>query len=94
MTLLTEDETRAAVAEALNALPEAIAAQLGDVAVIVQDRHPDGLMGVYDPTGGIRRIVIFREANPTWEEVRRTVWHEIGHHFGMDEQHSAGSGYG
>jgi predicted Zn-dependent protease with MMP-like domain len=94
MTLLTEDETRAAVAEALDALPGEIAAQLGDVAVIVHDRHPDGLMGVYDPTGGIRRIVIFREANPTREEVKRTVWHEIGHHFGMDEQHIHGLGYG
>jgi predicted Zn-dependent protease with MMP-like domain len=94
MTLLTEEETRAAVAEALDALPMEIAAQLGDVAVIIEDRHPDDLMGVYDPTGGIRRIVFFREANPTREEVRRTVWHEIGHHFGMDEQHIRGLGYG
>jgi predicted Zn-dependent protease with MMP-like domain len=94
MTLLTEEETRAAVAEALDALPMEIAAQLGDVAVIIEDRHPDDLMGVYDPTGGIRRIVIFRDANPTREEVRRTVWHEIGHHFGMDEQHIRGLGYG
>jgi predicted Zn-dependent protease with MMP-like domain len=94
MTLLTEEETRAAVAEALDALPMEIAAQLGDVAVIIEDRHPDDLMGVYDPSGGIRRIVIFREANPTRDEVRRTVWHEIGHHFGMDEQHIRGLGYG
>jgi predicted Zn-dependent protease with MMP-like domain len=94
MTLLTEEETRAAVTEALDALPEELAEELGDVAVIVQDRHPDGLMGVYDPTGGIRRIVIFREANPTREEVKRTVWHEIGHHFGMDEQQIRGLGYG
>jgi predicted Zn-dependent protease with MMP-like domain len=48
MTLLTEEETRAAVAEALDALPMEIAAQLGDVAVIIEDRHPDDLMGVYD----------------------------------------------
>jgi predicted Zn-dependent protease with MMP-like domain len=94
MTVLTEDETRAAVADALDALPDEIAAELGDVAVIVEDRHPDGLMGIYDPTGGVRRIVIFREANPTTREVHRTVWHEIGHHFGMDERRIRGLGYG
>ena len=42
-------------------------------------------MGIYDPIGGLQRIVIFRDANPNAEEVRKTVWHEIGHHFGMDE---------
>src|SRR5205823_6583358 len=50
----------------------------------------DGLMGIYDPTGGIKRIVIFREANPTRDEVRRTVLHEIAHHFGMHEGHIRG----
>jgi len=92
--VLSEDDTRAAVQEALEALPDEIAAELDAVAVIVEDRHPDGLMGIYDPTGGVKRIVIFREANPTREEVRRTVLHEIGHHFGMDEGHIRGLGYG
>jgi predicted Zn-dependent protease with MMP-like domain len=91
---LSEQETREAVEEALDALPDEIAAQLGDLAVIVEDRHPDGLMGIYDPIGGIRRIVIFRDANPTREEVKRTVLHEIGHHFGMDEAYIRGLGYG
>jgi hypothetical protein len=71
-----------------------MAAQLAGVAVIVEDRHPAGLMGIYDPVGGIQRIVIFREANPTAEEVRKTVWHEIGHHFGMDEAGIHRLGYG
>jgi predicted Zn-dependent protease with MMP-like domain len=92
--MLSERETREAVEEALDALPDEIAAELGGVAVIVEDRHPAGLMGMYDPTGGIKRIVIFREANPTRDEVRRTVLHEVGHHFGMDERHIRGLGYG
>jgi predicted Zn-dependent protease with MMP-like domain len=91
---LSEQETREAVEEALDALPDEIAEQLGGLAVIVEDRHPDGLMGIYDPIGGIRRIVIFRDANPTREEVKRTVLHEIGHHFGMDEAYIRGLGYG
>jgi predicted Zn-dependent protease with MMP-like domain len=91
---LSEQETREAVEEALDALPGEIAEQLGGLAVIVEDRHPDGLMGIYDPIGGIRRIVIFRDANPTRDEVKRTVLHEIGHHFGMDEAYIRGLGYG
>jgi predicted Zn-dependent protease with MMP-like domain len=91
---LTEEETREAVQEALDALPDEIAAQLAGVAVVIDDRHPDGLMGIYDPTGGINRIVIFCDANPTRAEVRRTVWHEIGHHFGMGEAHIDSLGFG
>jgi predicted Zn-dependent protease with MMP-like domain len=51
-------------------------------------------MGIYDPIGGVQRIVIFREANPTADEVRRTVWHEIGHYFGMNEEQLRKAGYG
>jgi predicted Zn-dependent protease with MMP-like domain len=91
---LTKQETRAAVQEALDTLPVEILSELEGVAVIVEDRHPDGLMGIYDPRGGLRRIVIFREANPTREEVKRTVWHEVGHYFGMDEAQIARLGYG
>lgn len=94
MRHLTEQETRAAVQEALDTLPVEILSELEGVAVIVEDRHPDGLMGIYDPRGGLRRIVIFREANPTREEVKRTVWHEVGHYFGMDEAQIARLGYG
>jgi predicted Zn-dependent protease with MMP-like domain len=92
--LLTEEETREAVQEALDALPPGIAREMGGVAVILEDRHPDGLMGIYDPRGGLHRIVIFREANPSRDEVRRTVWHEVGHYFGMDEEHIGRLGYG
>ena len=80
--------------EALDTLPVEILSELEGVAVIVEDRHPDGLVGIYDPRGGLRRIVIFREANPTREEVKRTVWHEVGHYFGMDEAQIARLGYG
>jgi predicted Zn-dependent protease with MMP-like domain len=74
-----------AAREALDSLPPELAQRLGDVAVIVEASHPDGLMGIYDPQGGMQRIVIFRDANPSAEEVRRTVLHEVGHYFGMDE---------
>jgi predicted Zn-dependent protease with MMP-like domain len=92
--LLTEEETLEAVQEALDALPPEITRELSGLAVIVEDRHPDGLMGIYDPGGGLQRIVIFRDANPSRDEVHRTVWHEVGHYFGMDEEHIGRLGYG
>ena len=91
---LSEEETREAVIETLDSLPTWVKQKLGDVAVIVEDSHPDGLMGIYDPRGGLRRIVVFRDSNPNVEEVRRTVLHEIGHHFGMDEGGLRKAGYG
>jgi predicted Zn-dependent protease with MMP-like domain len=94
VTRLTDDECRDAAREALDALPPEIARELGEVAVIVEDSHPDGLMGIYDPVGGVQRIVIFRDANPTADEVKRTVLHEVGHYFGMTEERLREMGYG
>ena len=91
---MSEADTRTAVADALDELPPWVRNQLGEVAVIIEDSHPDGIMGIYDPVGGLQRIVIFRDANPNAEEVRRTVLHEIGHHFGMGEDELHGLGYG
>jgi predicted Zn-dependent protease with MMP-like domain len=94
MPRLTDEETREAVQEALDELPDEFAGRLGDVAIVVEDRHPDNLMGIYDPRGGLQRIVIFRDANPSRAEVKKTVWHEIGHYFGMDEGRLRDLGYG
>ena len=91
---MTDAEVRDAAIEALDSLPDWAREKLGDVAVIVEESHPDRLMGVYDPVGGIKRIVIFRDANPSAAEVRRTVLHEVGHHFGMGEEHLGELGYG
>ena len=91
---MTVEETEAAVREALDALPEWVLSELGEVAVIVEDSHPDGIMGIYDPVGDVQRIVIYRDANPDAEEVRLTVLHEIGHFFGMDEDKLIELGYG
>ena len=91
---MTAEECRVAAIEALDELPDWVREELGEVAVIVEESHPDDLMGIYDPVGGLQRIVIFREANPNAEEVRKTVWHEIGHYFGMDEGQLEEAGYG
>jgi predicted Zn-dependent protease with MMP-like domain len=91
---VTEEECRDAAIEALDELPSWARERLGEVAVIVEESHPDDLMGIYDPVGGMQRIVIFRAANPNPEEVKRTVFHEVGHFFGMGEDQIEGLGYG
>jgi predicted Zn-dependent protease with MMP-like domain len=92
--VLADEQVREAVLDALDSLPPEIAEQLGEVAIVVEDSHPDGLMGIYDPIGGLQRIVIFRDANPSAEEVRKTVLHEVGHHFGIGEEKLGELGYG
>ena len=54
---MTETEVRDAAVEALDALPDWVRQELGEVAVIVEESHPDNLMGIYDPVGGLHRIV-------------------------------------
>ena len=92
--MISATETRDAATAALDSLPQWVRDRLGEVAVIVEDTHPDGLMGIYDPTGGLQRIIVFRDANPTVEEVRKTVLHEVGHFLGMSEDELHEVGYG
>ena len=83
---LTDEEFRDAVQDALDSLPPEIASRLTNVAVLVEDRHPSGrLLGLFDPRGGLQRIIIYREHHRSAESVRDTVLHEIGHYFGADE---------
>lgn len=91
---MSDDECRRVVRDALDELPADLAGRLRGVAILVEDRHPEGLMGIYDPSGGIQRIVVFRDAHPTPAELRRTVLHEVGHFFGLDEQRLEELGYG
>ena len=94
MAVLSDEQVRAAARAALEELPAELHERLGEVAILVEESHPDGIMGIYDPIGGLQRIVIFRDANPNGGEVRKTVLHEIGHYFGMDEEQLWEIGYG
>ena len=83
---LSDAEFREAVKDALDSLPPDIASKLNNVAVIIEDRHPSGrLLGLFDPRGGLQRIIIYREHHTSRESVRQTVLHEVGHYFGADE---------
>ncbi len=88
-----------AVREAIDSIPDEYQGYLDDIEFVIARRSREGLLGYYEGAGAIEpadfpaRITIFKEAHEagsdTWEElveeVRRTVLHEVGHHFLMEE---------
>ena len=88
-----------AVEAAVDAIPAEFQPYLEDIEFLVAERSPEGLLGIYEGGGALEagdmpaRVTVFKapheEACRTWEElleeVRRTVLHEVGHHFLMEE---------
>jgi predicted Zn-dependent protease with MMP-like domain len=88
-----------AVQQAIDSIPEGYQRYLEDIEFVVVAHSSEGLLGLYEGAGALEtegypaRITIFKAeheaAVDTWdglvEEVRRTVLHEVGHHFHMDE---------
>ena len=88
------------VQKAVDSIPEDFQPYLENTVFIVQDSSPDGLMGLYEGAGALHagegfpeRITLFKRSHERAtntmtelvEEIRRTILHEVGHHFGMDE---------
>jgi predicted Zn-dependent protease with MMP-like domain len=89
------------VQEALDSIPDDFQPYLENTVFIVEERSSDGLMGLYEGAGALHaaqglpeRITIFKESHERAvssmpdlvDEVRRTILHELGHHFGMEEE--------
>ena len=88
------------VQEAIDSIPDDFQPYLENTVFIVEEASTEGLMGLYEGAGALHaaeglpeRITIFkrsheRAASSLGElvsEVRRTILHERGHHFGMEE---------
>ena len=88
------------VEEAVDSIPEEFRPYLENTVFIVEESSAEGLMGLYHGSGALHagegfpdRITLYKRsherASETMqdmvEEVRRTILHEVGHHFGMDE---------
>ena len=97
-----DDHVRAALDE----LSPDLAAALENVAVVVEDEHPDDpdvpltergdMAGVLPDTISIYRIPLeesFPDPGELREEIRITVLHELGHYFGLDEEQIEDLGY-
>jgi predicted Zn-dependent protease with MMP-like domain len=88
------------VQEALDSIPDDFQPYLENTVFILEEASPDGLMGLYEGATALgagegfpERITIFKRSHERsassmpdlLEEVRRTIMHELGHHFGMEE---------
>lgn len=105
---VSEERFEELVGEALDSIPDELAAQMDNVAVFVEETSgSNNLLGLYhgiplterSPSsyGGMvmpDRITIYRrpilrcchtEAEVV-HQVRVTVIHEVGHHFGIDDE--------
>ena len=92
------------VRNALDELPPDLAAALENVAVVVEDEHPDDpdLLGLWEaPEYLPAKITIFRrpllesfpDPRELEREIRITVLHELAHYFGIDEDRLDELGY-
>lgn len=90
----------AAAQSAIDLIPEEFRPYLDNTVFIIEESSDDGLMGLYEGATALaagegmpERITLYKRAHEraseTMEElvaeVQRTILHEVGHHFGMDE---------
>lgn len=94
------DRFEAAVTAAIDSIPAAFEPYLENMQFVIEESSPDGSLGLYEGATALtagewlpERVTIYKreheEHADSWEElveeVRRTILHEVGHHFGMDE---------
>jgi predicted Zn-dependent protease with MMP-like domain len=98
--LTFEDHVR----RALDSVPPEIARKLENVAVVIEDEHPQepDLLGLFEEEPYMpAKVTIYRlplvESFPDpaelEKEIRITVLHELAHYFGMGEDRLADLGY-
>jgi predicted Zn-dependent protease with MMP-like domain len=88
------------VQSAVDSIPAEFRPYLANTMILVEESSPDGLMGLYEGAGALgagdgypERITLYKRSherasrtmNELIDEVRRTLLHEVGHHFGMEE---------
>jgi predicted Zn-dependent protease with MMP-like domain len=92
------------VRRALDALPPDLARGLENVAVVVEDEHPEDpdLFGLFEAEPYLpAKVTIFRlpleetfdDPEELEREIRITVLHELAHYFGIDEARLEELGY-
>jgi predicted Zn-dependent protease with MMP-like domain len=92
------------VRRALDSLPDDLARGLQNVAVVIEDEHPEepDLFGLFEEDEYLpAKVTIFRlpleesfsDHEELQREIRITVLHELAHYFGIDEERLAELGY-
>jgi predicted Zn-dependent protease with MMP-like domain len=97
---VTIQQFEAAAQAALDEIPSAFQPYLENTVFIIEESSAQGLMGLYEGATAIaageglpERITLYKRQHEAVsdsmqeliEEVRRTILHEVGHHFGMEE---------
>jgi predicted Zn-dependent protease with MMP-like domain len=90
----------AAAEAAIDTIPDAFKPYLENTVFIIEESSPENLMGLYEGATALaagegmpERITLYKRSHERAartlseliEEVRRTILHEVGHHFGMEE---------
>ena len=90
----------AAAQAAVDSIPDEFRPYLDNTVFILEESSAEGLMGLYEGATALaagegmpEHITLYKHAHElaseTIEElvaeVQRTILHEVGHHFGMDE---------
>ncbi len=90
----------AAAQAAVDSIPDEFRPYLANTVFIIEESSTEGLMGLYEGATALvdlgmpERITLFKQAHEQAAdsldelvaEVRRTILHEVGHHFGMEEE--------
>ena len=90
----------AAAQAAVDSIPEEFRSYLENTIFIIEEESAEGLMGLYEGATALvdlgmpERITLYKRAHEQVvdsveelvAEVQRTILHEVGHHFGMDEE--------
>jgi predicted Zn-dependent protease with MMP-like domain len=98
---VTMDRFQEAVEAAIDSIPEPFQPYLENTQFVIELRSKEGLLGLYEGATALEagewmpeRVTIYKDGHEaeadSWEElveeVRRTILHEVGHHFGMEEE--------
>jgi predicted Zn-dependent protease with MMP-like domain len=84
---------------AVDSIPDEFRPFLENTVFVIEESSPEGLMGLYEGATALaglgmpERITLYKRAHEQASdsleeliaEVQRTILHEVGHHFGMDE---------
>jgi predicted Zn-dependent protease with MMP-like domain len=90
----------AAAQAAVDSIPDEFRPYLENTVFVIEESSPEDLMGLYEGATALaglgmpERITLYKRSHERAaesidelvDEVRKTILHEVGHHFGMDEE--------
>ncbi len=94
------EQFEAAAQAAVDSIPDDFKPYLENTIFIIEEGSSEGLMGLYEGATALgagegmpERITLYKRSHERAagsmdelvEEVRETILHEVGHHFGMEE---------